>query len=241
MLYPDLGDSSSEPSAPLPRGWAQLVDQTSGAIYFLNSDSGEIRYEDNPPGTATESQNRISVWLDQEWAAPTPSESLSVLDTAIAPPPPGGAPQEVYLPTPKDDSAVIPGAAFARRVAAAVSSASSSATVAIFGASSGPAVAEEITPSERTLVTHRIEQQQVHNDADPALSWFVIASSTTAPRARPAEQFGPYRSQAEAVAAALALVPAVWQADTPSCTRCGQGFGLLKRRTHCRNCGYCCW
>ena len=56
---------------------------------------------------------------------------------------------------------------------------------------------------------------------------------TTAP---PRLLLGPYDSREAAAAAAAAAVPPVWiEGDT--CARCACGFGVLRRRHHCRNCG----
>ena len=96
-----------------------------------------------------------------------------------------------------------------------------------------------ITAAEpRTLVPSAITE----STAEPGKFNVLVNSAdlsrsgkprTTAP---PRLLLGPYDSREAAEAAAAAAVPPVWvEGDT--CARCVCGFGVLRRRHHCRNCG----
>ena len=64
----------------------------------------------------------------------------------------------------------------------------------------------------------------------------VARSGRKRTAAAPRLLLGPYDSREAAEAAAAAAVPPVWvEGDT--CARCACGFGVLRRRHHCRNCG----
>ena len=70
-------------------------------------------------------------------------------------------------------------------------------------------------------------------------SWSVdVAAATVGSKGRAAFHVGVYSQEAAALAAARHSAPPEWE-DTDQCSRCGQGFGLLRRRSHCRNCGFC--
>ena len=71
--------------------------------------------------------------------------------------------------------------------------------------------------------------------------WFVDVAAGTQHlnRLRPASALGPYATQEAALAAARHETPPQWD-EHDACMRCSQGFGMLRRRSHCRNCGYSC-
>ena len=63
-------------------------------------------------------------------------------------------------------------------------------------------------------------------DADPMPPLSLGVSSRSGPTGRKPPELASHQ-------------PVVWQADTPHCQRCGKRFKLLRRRHHCRQCGYC--
>ena len=66
--------------------------------------------------------------------------------------------------------------------------------------------------------------------------WFVDVAAIPS-RQRPASILGPFESEGAARAATRHDVPPVWDDDS-RCARCSVGFGILRRRSHCRNCGH---
>ncbi|KAL1521422.1 hypothetical protein AB1Y20_021086 [Prymnesium parvum] len=90
--------------------------------------------------------------------------------------------------------------------------------------------ASPLAPPTRVLSPHSVSEE--------ACGYSVVVRPTPPPRTRGREVFVHLGARHSAAAAAAAVVPPVWQPDSAACARCAQGFGLLRRRTHCRNCGY---
>ena len=65
----------------------------------------------------------------------------------------------------------------------------------------------------------------------------VVESVPVAGRARVPCVLGPFATEAEANAACRHDAPPLWD-EAQACARCSVGFGLMRRRHHCRNCGY---
>ena len=78
---------------------------------------------------------------------------------------------------------------------------------------------------------------QLASDAPLISWWYVDVAALTVGRQRAASSLGPFQSEAAAQAAARHEVPPVWD-EGDRCARCNAGFGMLRRRHHCRNCGY---
>tara|TARA_B100000795_G_scaffold213909_1_gene167593 strand:+ start:646 stop:1077 length:432 start_codon:yes stop_codon:yes gene_type:complete len=95
----------------------------------------------------------------------------------------------------------------------------------------------------RTLVPCAITEDARNTRPNQAPKFNVLVNSADIARsgkprtaAPPRLLLGPYDSREAAEAAAAAAVPPVWvEGDT--CARCACGFGVLRRRHHCRNCG----
>ena len=124
------------------------------------------------------------------------------------------------------------------RVAATASAAASSllstASAAIFGTPppDGSSLAASL-PRRRVQVNVRALPEQPGSYAVD-----VPIQEPDGPRPVTTELFiGVFLSEAAANAAARHEAPPLWT-DADNCQRCGNGFGLLRRRTHCRNCGY---
>ena len=160
------------------------------------------------------------------------TQAGAVLPVTLEPPaaeaatPAIGAAEPAPLPLPSVASYSDAPASRVRRVM-------NTASEALFGTAAVDAhVANAVRNATRTreLASHRMMSD--------AIGATVCVDATAAPRQRPAERHGPFATAAAATAAAAAIVPPVWQPDAPLCARCSQGFGLLRRRTHCRNCGH---
>lgn len=96
----------------------------------------------------------------------------------------------------------------------------------IFGAKGSAAPCTRVRPRE--LFPHRVEQ--VDNQ------WRVVSNTTKS--SKQMEVLGVFTTCEEAVGATSAIVPPIPQPAGDACSRCNQGFALLRRRARCRNCGF---
>ena len=101
----------------------------------------------------------------------------------------------------------------------------------VFGSSRpSPTVAATAAPQPRQPIATTVQQTA-------SGSWQVVLAPMIAGRTRPTSTLGPFSSEVAARAAARQDAPPKWE-NADQCVRCAAGFGLLRRRTHCRNCGY---
>ena len=101
--------------------------------------------------------------------------------------------------------------------------------------SAAPVDASTTDAEPRTLVPYAI------NESTAEAGRFLVSADVSRsgkPRTGPVPRlvFGPFDSWQAASAAAEATVPPAWH-EGAACMRCQSGFGVLRRRHHCRNCG----
>lgn len=240
-------------SEAAPYGWEAHVDQASGHIYYIHAATGETSFQ--LPALASSSSAAALVQTTPS-LLPMPlnggvplarsSEAIplgiNVVHGGAAGPScnsrrsagareavPGASSAEV-VGVPAARGSCFTSSFLARKLATHVSS--------VFGAAAPEgARISELRP--RALVYHRLSRRQCSPRPDGgSYEWVVLIDPTPPPRPRASSMLGPFASEQEAKAAAAALVPPVWQPDAEACTRCSRGFGMLRRRAHCRNCGY---
>jgi hypothetical protein len=155
---------------------------------------------------------------------------------ANAPPPPPMPP----APPPNQQPAVAPvriqGGGVSSRASLSSMTALGSVAASQLGAAVQKAVFGAAGASSTPTDVARARQLAPVAYVQVGSGWRVDVRATTNPK-RVAFQLGPFATETEARAAAQHEAPPVWE-DADQCARCGHGFGLLKRRTHCRNCGY---
>ena len=247
---------------PLPAGWEEQVEPGSGMTYWISITDGETVFERPTEAAAgAGSAAPLPPWLPPRASPSSPSSwpaaSAAAAASTAAPQQPrpvsaaassaddaahgdGGNPIAPPPPPPPSALATGPSAAPAAPASTAAlashtasrtgpSGLMSSVRVGLFGAR--PSGEREYAPRAR----RRIPTVVGRNGRG---QWEAVVAAVTSPpaRARPASVLGPFGSEAEAHASARHDAPPVWE-DGIACTRCGQGFGLVRRRHHCRNCG----
>jgi len=216
---------ASQPS--LPAGWEDQMDQASQQIY--NPASGLTSFEH--PASVDTALASVLVASSAPAAAPS-SDSRSAANGQCGV---MRTPARNLFSAAMRNSGSSTGAEDVAEVTSLGQSANlaqrfvTSASTAIFGSISGHPVSDA---KPRELAEHAVEAIGRTDD------WQIVVYASTGPRPRPHETFGPFASQVAAEAHAKMIVPPRWEADSSSCLRCGKGFALLKRRTHCRNCGF---
>jgi hypothetical protein len=225
-VAPEEPPGASSAAAELHEGWEEQIDAASGRSYYIHGPTGDVVLDRplaaSPPPLAT-----------------APVSQPSITRTAVTPNPGYSAQQ------PAPDSARAPdsvrGSSSARpadsvrgsisesllRITPIASQLGTVVREAVFGAAAAPAAVAATRPS-RQLASTTIRQE--------GALWTLELQPTRHPE-RTAATIGTYSTEAAALAAARHDAPPVWL-DAEQCTRCAHGFGLFRRRTHCRNCGY---
>ena len=257
-LYPTMDSLSSsrnpfDEQQPLPPGWQAEVEPNSNVTYWVNTETGDMVF-DRPsvaahqPSPPPPPPPPVPLPIRAAQAhAPPPSEdhprwpqSAAVAQPHAVPQPyaaPAPAlPAEAASAAPATPSAPLPSLQLTLSGAGArLSSSIISVRTAVFGAPPPPDTPEGVRERRRARARRPVPSS-LRVRADGHWEAVLEATSAPAPRVRSASVHGPYASEAEAEAARRHDVPPMWD-DEASCLRCGQGFGLVRRRHHCRNCG----
>ena len=203
------------PGAALPSGWIEETDANSGMPIYFNTGTGEIMFERPGAGPPPEDP-------PPPYPAPAPASATGAgSDHAHAGPPSGSATSSA-IGAPRAALHSAP-----RSSAARLGQIRTQVTETLFG-SAGTTVTAGAGSQPRRLTPCTVR------GAGP---WYVDMQAVPHPRFRELPALGPFPTEAAARAAARHEAPPVW-VDEDHCNRCRQGFGLLQRRTHCRNCGY---
>ena len=230
-LYPAAIGLPTDP--PLPPGWEEQSDAASGAAYFFNSASGEISFERPVAGVRPQTSTAASDSSTSAQRQGSSSSAPRVVQPSMQPQ------QQQQSEQPSFSSS------FSRRsrlsVASAAGSLLTSASAAMFG-TPRPESAAPIGPARPRVRVQAVIQPLPDRPGSYAVDVPMHGRQEGGHYSEHKQSSGPARigifhSEAAALAAARHESPPSWT-DSETCQRCGQGFGLFRRRTHCRNCGY---
>lgn len=168
--------------------------------------------------------------LAQAIAASTTATSSpsSTASSPSGPPPPLPPPP---LPTPRTSRSTSGAATSVSRLAGSVHA-------AVWGTERPDAAAPMNALRTRQLAATTVRQVEVASGGgQPIHSGWRVDVAAIAGRQRASVSLGPYETELAAQAAARHEAPPIWDVGQ-HCVRCGVGFGMLRRRHHCRNCGF---